>query len=501
MDYIAKTAALDKETADCVIVGLFNPRKLSPSARKLDALYRGTITQACQRGIAKSALGQAVTLHNSNRSKHAHIIVVGCGDKEHFSAHAFQKALSAGINEAKKCNAGTVINSLVEMPVKQCDLQTRVQASVLSSEAAMYRYTHTKPKAGKARRSLKKMKFLASQSSELAILRQGKKFGQAIAAGMNLTKDLGNLPGNICTPAYLAEQALALKDEYPQLRVTVLEEPQMEKLGMGALLSVSHGSVQPAKLVTMEYQGGLSDARPAVLVGKGITFDTGGISLKPGSAMDEMKFDMCGAGSVLGTLKACCAMNIPLNVVGVIACAENMPGGKASRPGDVVTTMSGQTVEILNTDAEGRLVLCDALTYIEKFDPQTVIDIATLTGACIVALGHVPSGLMSNDEPLVEDLYRAGDLTGDRTWRLPLWDDYQSQLDSNFADMANIGGRWAGTITAACFLSRFTEKYRWAHLDIAGVAWHSQGKQKGATGRPVPLLTQYLLSQAYPSGH
>ena len=501
MDYIAKTATLDRETADCIIIGLFDPKQLSPSARKLDSLYQGTITQACQRGIAKSALGQVTALHNSSRSKHMHIVIVGCGEQERFSAHAFQKALSAGIAEAKKCNAGVVINSLIEMPVKNSDLRTRVQASVMSSEEAMYRYTHTKPKAGKGCSSLKKMKFLASQASELAIIRQGKKFGQAIASGMKLAKDLGNLPGNICTPTYLAEQARALKKEYPELRVQIIEEAQMKKLGMGALRSVASGSAQPAKLVTLEYRGGQSNARPSVLVGKGITFDTGGISLKPGNAMDEMKFDMCGAGSVLGTIKACSMLKIPLNVVGVIACAENMPGSKACRPGDVVTTMSGQTVEILNTDAEGRLVLCDALTYVEKFDPDTVIDVATLTGACVVALGNVPSGLMSNDEPLVKDLCKAGDLTGDRTWRLPLWEDYQSQLDSNFADMANIGGRWAGTITAACFLSRFTKKYRWAHLDIAGVAWHSQGKKKGATGRPVPLLTQYLLSQVYPFRH
>ncbi len=501
MEYIAKTAALDKEAADCVIVGLFKPRQLSPSAKKLDTLYRGKLTRACQRGHAKASLGQTTTLHNSSRSKHAHIVIVGCGEAERFTTHAFHKALSAGIQEARKCNAANVINTLVELPVKDTDLPTRVQVSVMAGEAAAYRYTHTLPKAGKDRNPLKKMKFLASQADELESLRQGRKFGKAIASGMAFAKDLGNLPGNICTPAYLAEQAHSLKKEHPKLQVRVIEEAQMKKLGMGALLSVSSGSVEPAKLVTLEYRGGAPDARPSVLVGKGITFDTGGISLKPGNAMDEMKFDMCGAASVLGTIKACCELEIPLNVVGVVACAENMPGGRASRPGDVVTTMSGQTVEILNTDAEGRLVLCDALTYVEKFDPETVIDIATLTGACVVALGNVPSGLMCNDEPLVEDLYKAGDVSGDRTWRLPLWEDYQSQLDSNFADMANIGGRWAGTITAACFLSRFTEKYRWAHLDIAGIAWHSAGKQKGATGRPVPLLSQYLISQAYPQEH
>lgn len=499
MDYIAKTATLDKETADCVIVGVFKPRQLSDSAKKLDTLYQGTLTRACQRGRVNANLGQVTTLHDSSRSRHAHIIVAGCGEQDHFTINAFQRTLSAAVSEAKKCNAGSVINTLIEMPVKNTDLLTRVQASVVSTEGSVYRYTQTRPKAAKNRNAVKKMKFLARQTGELSEIRKGKKFGKAIAGGMELARNLGNLPGNICTPAYLAEQAKAMKKDHPGLRVTVVEETQMRKLGMGALLSVTSGSMQPAKLVSLEYKGGKPGQRPVVLVGKGITFDTGGISLKPGSAMDEMKFDMCGAGSVLGTIRACCMLDIPLNVVGVIACAENMPGGKATRPGDVVTTMSGQTVEILNTDAEGRLVLCDALTYVEKFKPDAVIDIATLTGACVVALGHVPSGLMCNDEPLVSGLLEAGERTGDRTWRLPLWEDYQSQLDSNFADMANIGGRWAGTITAACFLSRFTEKYRWAHLDIAGIAWHSQGKQKGATGRPVPLLTQLLLQQAFGS--
>lgn len=264
---------------------------------------------------------------------------------------------------------------------------------------------------------------------------------------------------------------------------------------MGALLSVSKGSEQPAKLITLEYRGGRKDARPVVLVGKGITFDTGGISLKPGAEMDEMKFDMCGAASVLGVMKAVAEMMLPINLVGVVAAAENMPDGKATRPGDVVTSMSGQTIEILNTDAEGRLVLCDALSYVERFDPDVVIDIATLTGACIIALGHQATGLLSNHSPLANDLLGAGKQSYDRAWELPLWDEYQEQLKSNFADMANIGGRPAGTITAACFLSRFTKKYKWAHLDIAGVAWKS-GKEKGATGRPVPLLMQYLLNKA-----
>ena len=496
MDYIAKTTSVDKETADCVVVGIFKPKRLSDSAKKLDKLYRGSISNAVQRGIAGGSLEQITTLHNSARSKHNCIIVVGCGEQNEFTISAFQRVLATVANEIKRIKTSNVINCLTELPVKYADALTKAQLSVTAIESAMYSYSKTKPSAANSKTYLKKQKFITHDRQNIADIRDGIEIGQAISTGMNLAKELGNLPGNICTPTYLAEQAQALKKGNRKLKVTVLEEEKKKKLGMGALLSVSNGSIEPAKLVTMEYNGGNDDECPIVLVGKGITFDTGGISLKPGATMDEMKFDMCGAASVLGTMKACCELEIPINVVGVIACAENMPDGNATKPGDVVTTMSGQTVEILNTDAEGRLVLCDALTYVDKFDPEVVIDIATLTGACVVALGQIPSGMMSNDDELAKDLIKAGELTGDRSWQLPLWDEYQSQLDSNFADIANIGGRWGGSITAACFLSRFTKKYTWAHLDIAGIAWH-QGKQKGATGRPVPLLTEYLLHQAY----
>ncbi len=311
---------------------------------------------------------------------------------------------------------------------------------------------------------------------------------------MCLAKDLGNLPGNVCTPAFLAEQARKIAKEW-KLGVEVLERKDMEKLGMGSLLSVARGSRQPPKLIVLNYAGGAKKARPLVLVGKGITFDTGGISLKPSPEMDEMKFDMCGAASVLGTLRACAEMKLKLNVVGIIPTTENMPGGAATKPGDIVTSMSGQTIEMLNTDAEGRLILCDALTYAERFEPEAVIDIATLTGACVIALGHVASGLYSNKETLARELLAAGDEAYDRAWHMPLWDDYQEQLKSNFADMANIGGRPAGSVTAACFLSRYAKKFAWAHLDIAGTAWKS-GKDKGSTGRPVALLTSFLMKRA-----
>src|SRR5690606_25789192 len=323
---------------------------------------------------------------------------------------------------------------------------------------------------------------------------RGLTLGSAIAKGVNLARNLGDLPGNICTPTYLANEAKRLARNQPRLSAKILEEKQTKELGMGALLSVSAGSDEPAKLIVLEYRGGGKNDAPVALVGKGITFDTGGISLKPGAGMDEMKYDMCGAASVLGTFQTLLELQLPLNVVGIIPASENMPNGRATKPGDIVTSMSGQTIEILNTDAEGRLVLCDALTYSERFKPKVVIDIATLTGACVIALGAHASGLYSNRDELAQALLAAGQQSNDRAWHMPLWDDYQKQLDSNFADMANIGGREGGSITAACFLSRFTKKFAWAHLDVAGTAWKS-GSAKGATGRPVPLLVQYLLNQ------
>ncbi|HET7922495.1 MAG TPA: leucyl aminopeptidase, partial [Gammaproteobacteria bacterium] len=334
---------------------------------------------------------------------------------------------------------------------------------------------------------------LFADRQELRAAERGIREGAAIAAGVALARDLGNLPPNICTPSYLASEARKL-GRGGKLKVTVLEEAEMRKLGMGALLAVSSGSKQPAKLIVMQYQGGAKGAKPQVLVGKGITFDSGGISIKPAAAMDEMKFDMCGAASVFGTLKAVMQLGLKLNVIGVVPSSENLPGGNAVKPSDIVTTLSGQTVEILNTDAEGRLILCDALTYAQRFKPAAIVDMATLTGACVIALGHVVSGLFGNDNGLVKELWNAGEKADDRAWQLPLYDDYQDGLKSNFADLANVGGREGGAITAACYLSRFTREMRWAHLDIAGTAWKS-GAEKGATGRPVPLLVQYLLNQ------
>ena len=312
--------------------------------------------------------------------------------------------------------------------------------------------------------------------------------------GVKLARDLANRPSNICTPSHLAMQAQQLAKIYKNLKVNIISEANIKKLGMNSLLSVSAGSAEPPKLIILKYRGVKKDKKPIVLVGKGVTFDTGGISIKPAQSMDEMKYDMCGAATVLGTLSAVSEMKLPVNVVGVMPATENMPSGTATKPGDIFTSLSGQTIEVLNTDAEGRLILCDALTYSERFNPDVVIDIATLTGACVIALGKHATGLLSNHNPLANDLLSAGEYSGDRVWQLPLWEEYQSQLESPFADIANIGGSEASTITAACFLSRFTKKYRWAHLDIAGTAWIS-GSKKGATGRPVRLLVQYILNK------
>ena len=357
-------------------------------------------------------------------------------------------------------------------------------------------YGYDEFKSKKNEFSLEQIELIADQSSlDAAQI----KLIEAIQNGQNFARDLGNCPPNICVPEYLAEQAQALATEFPDLlTVTVLEEQQLANLGMHAFLAVSKGSERPGRVITLEYKAN-TDQAPIVLVGKGVTFDTGGISLKPGLGMDEMKYDMCGAASVLGTIRALCEAKLPIHIVGAIAAAENMPSGHATRPGDIVTTMSGQTVEILNTDAEGRLVLCDTLTYVKRFNPALVIDIATLTGACVVALGSVVSGLFTPDDELAEELTMAGQTAFDRVWRMPVYDDYQEQLDSPFADIANIGGPKAGAVTAACFLQRFTRDYRWAHLDIAGTAWNS-GANKGATGRPVPLLMQFIANRAQSNG-
>ncbi|MFT4019990.1 MAG: leucyl aminopeptidase [Acinetobacter sp.] len=388
--------------------------------------------------------------------------------------------------------ASTIIQS-AQKKYREIDIDLTALPSeyhqIFISSLTQTNYTYDEFKSKKHEQVLQHVQLIGATLTE-----QQLQLINALQSGQNLARDLGNRPGNICYPEHLAKLALDLAQEFPDLlKVTVLDEQQIADLGMGAFLAVSQGSERPGRIITLEYNHQREEA-PVVLVGKGVTFDTGGISIKPSAGMDEMKFDMCGAASVFGTIRALCEARLPIHVVGAIAAAENMPSGKATRPGDVVTTMSGQTVEILNTDAEGRLVLCDTLTYVKRFNPAVVVDIATLTGACVVALGKVVSGLFSSDDELANELSLAGQQSFDRVWRMPVLEDYQELLDSPFADIANIGGPHGGAITAACFLQRFTREYRWAHLDVAGTAWLS-GANKGATGRPVPLLLQFIANR------
>jgi leucyl aminopeptidase len=493
MDYSIETAPPEKLQCDCIIVGIYQEMQLSPSAMALDAVSHGVIANIIGRGDLSGKNGETLLINVVPGSQITRILLVGLGKKEALSRKNYRKALSAAINSLKKTSIKTVVCCLAETDVAGADRQWKTRQIVEVFSDAVYQFVQLKSDK-ETESKLEKISITAPESG-LALAKTGLAQGEAIAVGVDLTKLLGDLPGNICTPAYLADQAVELGKKYPKLGINILEESDMQALGMGSLLSVSRGSRQPAKLITLEYQGGDKNSKPIVLIGKGLTFDAGGISLKPGLGMDEMKYDMCGGAAVLGALLAAAQMQLPLNIVGLVPASENLPDGDANKPGDIVTSMSGKTIEVLNTDAEGRLILCDTLTYAERFHPDVVIDMATLTGACLVALGRVPSGLLGNDDTLCNELIAAGETASDSLWRLPLWEEYQELLKSNFADMANIGGKDAGTITAACFLSRFAENFRWAHLDIAGTAWRT-GPAKGATGRPVPLLCQYLINRA-----
>jgi leucyl aminopeptidase len=478
----------------CIVVGVFEPRELTPAAASLDRSAKGYIGEIVRRGDMEGRAGTTLLLHQVPGINGERVMLTGLGARSAFGEKQYREAVASAIRALDRTGAAEASLHLTELAAVKRDIGWRVAHAVLAAREAAYRFERMKSKAEGPPPALRRLALSAGDKASVRRATAGLEQGLAVAHGMSLAKDLGNLPPNVCTPAYLADQARELARRY-RMKLTVLEREDMEKFGMGALLSVAQGSARPPKLIVLEHRGGPKTQKPVVLVGKGVTFDTGGISLKPAAEMDEMKFDMCGAASVLGALKAAGEMRLPMNLIGIVPATENMPGGRATRPGDIVTTMSGQTVEILNTDAEGRLILCDALTYAERFEPAAVVDIATLTGACVIALGHVASGLYANDEALARELLQAGDAACDRAWRMPLWEDYQEQLKSNFADFANIGGRPAGSVTAACYLARFTKKFKWAHLDIAGTAWKS-GKEKGATGRPVPLLTQFLLNRA-----
>ena len=475
---------------ECLIVGIHENRGLSEAAAAIDRLLGGEIAAIVQRGDIEGKPGQTLPLVRS-AGKAERILLVGLGAAGECKPAQYKEAVARGAQAAADLHAKTIASFLPSVPVKDRSPAWALEQAVVATEDALYRFDRLKTR-GPARTQPQSCAFGVPDGSGTAA-RESLAAGIAIARAVSFAKDLANLPGNMCTPSYLAEQAQALGAR-AGIKVSVIEKADMETLGMGALLAVARGTHEPAKLIVLEYRGKGTEA-PIALVGKGVTFDAGGISLKPAAHMDEMKFDMCGAATVLAVFQAAAEMRLPINLVGLVPTTENLPGGSAIKPGDVVTSLSGQTIEILNTDAEGRLILCDALTYAERFKPAAVVDIATLTGACVVALGAQAGGLMGNNEALSRELDQAGQTAADRVWPLPLWEEYQKQLDSNFADMANIGGREAGTITAACFLSRFAENYPWAHLDIAGIAYKS-GKEKGATGRPIPLLMEFLRRRA-----
>jgi len=492
MEFNTFVGQLTTRKTECLVVA-YGPQGLDcPDLQQIDQAMEGLIARLIKRGDIKYADG-AMQLINEPRGLAAERLLIFSAGKEALNEQTCLNALSALAGQLTKLPIKSASISLDGFAVTGRERPWLAQQLARKLGEAAYLFNPFKSREKKPV-TLGKVSLVCPSRQGIGPVKQALLLGSAIANGVNRSRELGDLPGNICTPSYLSSQARELAGQYPNLDCKVLSEKQMEVLGMGSLLSVTAGTEQPAKMIVLEYKGGKTRGKPIVLVGKGVTFDSGGISLKPGAGMDEMKYDMCGAASVLGTLSAIAEYKLPLNVTGIIPAVENMPSGSATRPGDVVTSMSGQTIEVLNTDAEGRLILCDALTYAGRYKPSFVIDIATLTGACVMALGSHASGLLSNDDTLAQALENAGQTSGDRVWRLPLWNEYDKQLKSNFADMANIGGREAGTITAACFLGRFTKNYRWAHLDIAGTAWNS-GTNKGATGRPVPLLVEFLAEQ------
>jgi len=474
---------------DCLVVGVYADKSLSAAAKAVDAASGGRLTALVQRGDAPGRSGRTTALYDLPGVTAPRVLVVGLGDAAKFNVPAYLKALTETARTLKEGAAASALVTLTELDVPGRDTAWAIRQAVAATEHATYRYSATLGKRKLEAQALAKVAFTGTDAAALAQ-------GIAIAAGVRFTRELGNLPPNICTPAYLAQQAQEFAAAHDGAEAEILEDAQMEALGMGSLLAVARGSANRPRLIVLKWNGADdAAAKPYVLVGKGITFDTGGVNLKTQGGIEEMKYDMCGGATVLGTFVAAVGLKLPLNLVVVVPAVENAIDGNAYRPSDVITSMSGRTIEVGNTDAEGRLILCDALTYAERFKPAALVDVATLTGACLVALGRHAAGLMSKHDDLCDELLSAGEHVYDRAWRLPLWDEYQASLESTFADVYNIGGRWGGAITAGCFLARFTEGQRWAHLDIAGVA-NDEGKRGLATGRPVNLLTQWLLDRA-----
>ncbi len=494
MEFTIKSGSPEKQRSACVVVGVFDNRKLSLSAELIDRASNGYVSEIVRRGDMEGKLGSTLLLHNVRGTLADRVLLIGLGKERDFRDKEFRTAIRSAVTLLNETGSYEAVVYLTEEKVKRREVAWRVEHAVIVSMESVYRFEQMKSEPTEVRRPLRKLTLSVPQRSDLSAGEAAAARGLAIAHGMDFARDLGNLPGNVCTPTYLAERAVELGREYPDVKVRVLERNELEELGMGSFLSVTNGSDQAPRFIILEYEQSQRRQRPYVLVGKGITFDSGGISIKPAADMDQMKFDMCGAASVLGVFRTVAELKTKLNVVGLIPACENLPSGRATKPGDIVKSMSGQTIEVLNTDAEGRLILADALTYAERYEPEAVIDVATLTGAMVIALGHVACGIFSNNDALARALVAAGDDAYDRAWHLPMWDDYQEALNSNFADFANVGSRAGGSITAACFLSRFARKFDWAHLDIAGIAY-KDGKEKGATGRPVPLLATWLLAQ------
>jgi leucyl aminopeptidase len=497
MEFTIKSGSPEKQRSACVVVGVFDNRKPSLSAELIDRASNGYVSEIIRRGDMEGKLGSTLLLHNVRGTLADRVLLIGLGKEREFRDKEFRTAVMSAVKLLNETGSYEAVIYLTEEKVKRREVAWRVEHAVVAAMDAVYRFEDLKSQPTEVRRPLRKLTLSVPQRSDLVAGEAAAARGLAISHGMDLAKSLGNLPGNVCTPTYLGERAHELAKEYPELKVTVLERADIEALGMGAFLAVAKGSEEPPRFIVFEYDNSPKKQKPLVLVGKGITFDSGGISIKPHTDMDQMKFDMCGAAAVFGTMRAVLELKPALHVIGLVAACENMPSGRATKPGDIVKSMSGQTIEVLNTDAEGRLLLADALTYAERYEPEAVVDIATLTGAMVIALGHVACGVFSNSDTLARALIAAGDDAHDRGWQMPVWDDYQDGLNSNFADFANVAGRAGGSITAACFLSRFAKKFDWAHLDIAGVAWN-EGRKKGATGRPVPLLTTWLLAQETP---
>ena len=494
LEFSIKSGAPEKQRTACVVVGVFESRKLSGPAIDIDRASDGYLSEILRGGDMDGKAGSTLLLHKVPNILADRVLLVGLGKERDFHEKAYRDAITSAVKTLRDTGSMDAVITLSEIPVRKRDVNWNIEQAVISAHEALYRFVSMKSKPDETRRPLKRITFAVSRRGELKFGEIGLARGLAIAHGIDLAKNLGNTPSNICTPEYLAGEAKKVAKKHG-FGCEILDQAACEKLGMGSFLSVGKGSDKPPRFIVLKHEGGKKGDKPVVLVGKAVTFDAGGISLKPAPDMDEMTYDMSGGGAVIGAFRAIGELGLALNVIGLIPACENLPDAEANKPGDIITSMSGQTIEILNTDAEGRLLLCDALTYAERFEPAAVVDVATLTGACVIALGHVATGLFSNKEALARELLAAGDEAYDRAWHMPLWDDYQEQLKSNFADMANIGGRPAGSVTAACFLSRFAKKFDWAHLDIAGTAWKS-GKEKGSTGRPVALLASFLMKRA-----